>query len=97
MRYWGKNILNILSDLFRINVCLKYFTTKDFYVSYDGKKLKMANLLTYSFCDMKGNISSGPDLLKILIILEDIQYSQLDDYNEEQKDEIFSNAYILLK
>ena len=94
LRYWGKNILNILSDLFRINVCLKYFTTKDFYVSYDGKKLKMANLLTYSFCDMKGNIYSGPDLLKILIILEDIQYSQLDDYNEEQKDEIFSNAYI---
>ena len=94
LRYWGKNILNILSDLFKINVNLKYFTTKDFYVSYDGKKIKMANLLTYSFCDMKGNIYSGPDILKILIILEDIQFSQLDDYNEEQKEEIFSNAYI---
>ena len=92
LRYWGKNILNILSDLFKINVSLKYFTVRDFFVSYDGKKLKMANLLTYSFCDMKGNIYSGPDLLKILILLEDIQSSQLD--TEEQKTEIYSNAYI---
>ena len=94
LRYWGKIILNILSDLIRINVNVKYFTTKDLFVSYDGKKIKMANLLTYSFCDMKGNIYSGPDLLKILILLEDIQFSTLDDYNEEQKEEIFSNAYI---
>jgi serine/threonine protein kinase len=41
---------------------------------------------------MKGNIYSGPDLLKILILLEDIQSSQLD--TEEQKTEIYSNAYI---
>ena len=94
LRYWGKNILNILSDLFKINVSLKYFSVKDFYVSYDGKKLKMANLLTYSFCDMKGNIYTGPDLLKILIILEDIQFSLLEEYTQEQQDEIFSNAYI---
>ena len=94
LRYWGKNILNILSDLFKINVSIKYFTAKDFFVSYDGKKLKMANLLTYSFCDMKGNIYSGPDLLKILIILQDIQHSQIEEYNEEQKEDIFSNAYI---
>ena len=94
LRYWGKNILNILSDLIKINVSLKYFTTKEFFVSYDGKKLKMANLLTYSFCDMNGNIYSGPDLLKILTILEDIQFSILDEYNEDQKNEIFSNAYI---
>jgi hypothetical protein len=73
---------------------LKYFSVKDFYVSYDGKKLKMANLLTYSFCDMKGNIYTGPDLLKILIILEDIQFSLLEEYTQEQQDEIFSNAYI---
>ena len=47
LRYWGKNILNILSDLFKINVSLKYFSVKDFFVSYDGKKIKMANLLKF--------------------------------------------------
>ena len=94
LRYWGKNILNILNDLFKINVCVKYFTVKDFYVSYDGKKLKMANLLTYSFCDMKGKVYSGPDLLKILVILDNIQFSQVEQYTEEQKEEIFSDAYI---
>ena len=46
LRYWGKNILIILSDLIKINISLKYFTVKDFFVSYDGKKIKMANLLT---------------------------------------------------
>ncbi len=94
LRYWGKNILNILSDLFKINVCLKYFTTKDFYVSYDGKKLKMGNLLTYSFCNMKGNIYSGPDLFKILVLLDRFQFSQISEYTEEQKEEIFSDSYI---
>ena len=94
LRYWGKNILHILSDLFRINVCLKYFTVKDFYVSYDGKKLKMTNLFTYSFCDMKGNIYSGPDLLKILLLIDKIQLSQIEQYSEEQIEEIFSDAYI---
>ena len=94
LRYWGKNILNILSDLFKINVCIKYFTVKDFYVSYDGKKLKMGNLLTYSFCDMKGTIYSGPDLLKILVLLDKFQFSQINEYSEEQKEEIFSDAYI---
>ena len=94
LRYWGKNILNILSNLFNIKICLKYFTTKDFYVSYDGKKLKMGNLLTYSFCDMKGRIYSGPDLLKILVLLDNIEFTQLDQYRDEQIDEIFSDAYI---
>ena len=94
LRYWGKNILNILSDLFRINVCLKYFTVKDFYVSYDGKKLKMTNLFTYSFCDMKGNIYSGPDLFKILVLIDKIQLSKVEQYSEEQIEEIFSDAYI---
>ena len=94
LRYWGKNILNILNCLFKINVCIKYFTAKDFYVSYDGKKLKMVNLLTYGFYDMKGKIYSGPDLLKILVILDNIQFSQIDQYTEEQKEEIFSDAYI---
>ena len=94
LRYWGKNILNILSDLFKINVCLKYFTTKDFYVSYDGKKLKMANLFTYSFCDMKGSIYSGPDILKILVLIDNIQSSQVNEYSKEQQEEIFSDAYI---
>ena len=94
LRYWGKSILNILGDLFKLNVCIKYFTAKDFFVSYDGKKLKMKNLLTYSFCDMKGSIYSGPDLLKILTLLDNIQFSQLDQYTEEQKEEIFSDSYI---
>ena len=94
LRYWGKNILHILGDLFKINVCLKYFTTKDFYVSYDGKQLKMGNLLTYSFCDMKGNIYSGPDLLKILVLINKIQFSQDVLYSEEQINEIYSDAYI---
>ena len=94
LRYWGKNILNILSDLFKINICLKYFTVKDFYVSYDGKKLKMANLFTYSFCDMKGIIYSGPDLLKILVLIDNIQSSQVNEYTPEQQEEIFADAYI---
>ena len=94
MRYWGKNILNILSDLFKINVCLKYFTCKDFYVTYDGRKLKMGNLLTYSFCDMHGKIYSGPDLLKILVILDNIQFTNITQYSEENIAEIFSDAYI---
>ena len=94
LRYWGKNILNILSDLFKINVCLKYFTCKDFYVTYDGRKLKMGNLLTYSFCDMHGKIYSGPDLLKILVILDNIQFTNINQYSEENVAEVFSDAYI---
>ena len=42
---------------------------------------------------MKGTIYSGPDLLKI-VLLDKFQFSQINEYSEEQKEEIFSDAYI---
>ena len=93
LRYWGNSIIHILSELFKINVCLKYFSVKDFYVSFSGKKLKMNNLLHYSFCDIKGKIYSGPDLSKILLLLDHVKSTKFNEF-DHKIDEIFYDSYI---
>ena len=51
LRSWGKFILNTIQELNKVNRCFKYFNSNDFYGSYNGKKLKMANIFSISwFC-----------------------------------------------
>ena len=78
LRYWGKNILNILTQFYNMNVCLKYFTLEDFYISHDGKRIIMKNLFTYSFYNINGSIYNGPDLNKILLLLDQIPFSDFE-------------------
>ena len=93
LRYWGKNILNILTKFYNMYVCLKYFTLEDFYISHDGKRIIMKNLYTYSFYNMNGSIYNGPDLNKILLLLDQIPFSDFEKNTDEKIDLIYNNSY----
>ncbi len=94
VRFWAQKILYILTTLHNMNVSLRYFTLKDFYLSNDGKRIKMKNLYNYSFTNLKGEIYNGPDLFKILLSLDIINTSDIELLLDEKIEEIYSDAYI---
>ena len=78
LKSWAKKILKIITQLNNMNIFLRYFTLKDFYLSHDGKRIKMRNLLSYSFLNEKEEIESGADINKILLILDQLSISDLE-------------------
>jgi len=95
MRNWGKSILDIIHQLNKINRCFKYFNLNDFYGTYNGRKLKMANIYSYSCYDEKGNMNYGPDIFKILLLLDKLPTGTVDKLSFDILDNIYSNdAYI---
>ena len=94
VRFWSEKILSILTTLHNMNVTLRYFSLKDFYLSNDGKRIKMRNLFNYSFTNLKGEIYNGADLFKILLSLDYIESSDIDLISNEKIEEIYSDAYL---
>ena len=94
VRFWSEKILSILTTLHNMNVTLRYFSLKDFYLSNDGKKIKMRNLFNYSFTNLKGEIYNGADLFKILLSLDYIESSDIDLLTNEKIEELYSDAYL---
>lgn len=62
IRYWGRKILKILSILHENFICVKYLNLNDFYISRDGREIKLRNLEHLSIFKPSGKIYSGPDL-----------------------------------
>ena len=95
LRSWGKYILNIIQELNKINRCFKYFRLKDFYGTYNGKKLKMANIYSYSLFDENGEMTFGPDISKILMLLDKLPTGDENELTFEKMESIYStDAYI---
>lgn len=94
LRFWGKTLLSLLTKLHKMNICFRYFTLKDFYLSKDGKRIKMRNLLNYSFTDLKGDFYNGPDLSKIFLILNQIPISNLEGLSYEKLNEVYDDPYL---
>ena len=95
LRNWGKNILNIIYELNKINRCFKYLNLNDFYGTYNGRKIKMSNIYSYSCYDEEGKMTSGPDIFKILLLLDKLNTGMEDDISFESLDKIYSeDAYI---
>ena len=95
LRSWGKFILNIIQQLNELNRCFQYFNIKDFYGTFNGKKLKMGNIYSLSVYDEKGEMNSGPDILKILMLLDKLPSGIEDELSFENLENIFKNdAYI---
>lgn len=66
IRYWGRKILKIFNILHQNNICVKYLNLTDFYVSRDGREIKIRNLDHLSSFNNSGRIFFGPDLNIIL-------------------------------
>lgn len=94
LRFWGKKIIDIISTLHKMNISLRYFTLNDFYISKDGKKVKMKNLLHYSFTNLQGDLFNGPDLAKIFIILNEIPHSDISELPIEKLNEVYDDPYL---
>ena len=95
LQSWGKMILNIINELNQLNRCFKYFNIKDFYGTFNGKKLKMANIYSYSIYDEKGEMTFGPDILKILMLLDKLPTGNEKDLTFDTIENIYYNdAYI---
>ena len=95
LKFWGKSILNIIHEINKINRCFKYVTLKDFYSTYNGRKMKMANIYSYSCYDQEGKMTFGPDIFKILLLLDKLQTCEEDKISYDILDNIYSNdAYI---
>ena len=94
LKSWAKKILKLLTTLNNINVFLRYFTLKDFYISHDGKRIKMRNLLSYSFLNEKEEIESGADIYKILLILDQLPISDVDELSDEKLKDTYDDAYL---
>ena len=94
IRYWGKIILDILLKFHNLNISLKFFNLKDFYLSYDGKRIKMNNILTYFNTNDKGEILNGPDLIKILILLDNVSQSDFSEIDINKLNKIYSNSFL---
>ena len=95
LRVWGKNVLNIINQLNQINRCFKYFNIKDFYGTYNGRKIKMANIYSYSCYDENGEMTFGPDIFKILLLLDKLPTGTEEQLTFDLLDNIYSNdAYI---
>ena len=95
LRSWGKFILNIINELNKLNRCFKYFTVKDFYGTFNGKKLKMANIYGYSIYNEEGEMTFGPDMLKILMLLDKLPTGNKEELTFDDLDNTYCNdAYI---
>ena len=95
LRSWGKYILNIIHQLNEINRCFKYFNIKDFYGTFNGKKLKMANIYSYSCLNESGDITMGPDIFKILMLLDKLPTGCQEELTFEQIENMYYNdSYI---
>jgi hypothetical protein len=68
LKSWGKSILTIMEVLSMINRGFNYLNLKDFYSSFNGRRLKMGNVYTYCCYDEEGKFIFGPDILKILLV-----------------------------
>ena len=53
VRYWGKKILKILSNLHKMNVCIKYLSLDDIMISRNGEKIKLKKLMHFSQFDQR--------------------------------------------
>ena len=91
LRAWGKNVLDIMYQLNQINRCFKYFSLKDFYGTYNGRKLKMANIYSYSCYDEEGKMTIGPDIFKILLLLDKLPTGTEEKISFDLLDNIYSN------
>ena len=95
MRVWGKNILTMIQELNKINRCFKYLNLRDFYGTYNGRKLKMANFYSYNCYDEKGKMTIGPDILKILMLLDKLPTGNIEEISFDMLDDIYSDdSYI---
>ena len=95
LRIWGKNILNFIYQLNKINRCFKYLNLNDFYGTYNGRKLKMSNIYSYSCYDEEGKMTTGPDIFKILLLLDKLNTGIEENISFESLDKIYSeDAYI---
>ena len=94
LKSWAKKILKIITQLNNMNIFLRYFTLKDFYLSHDGKRIKMRNLLSYSFLNEKEEIESGADINKILLILDQLSISDLEELSDEKLKETYDDPYL---
>ena len=95
LRIWGKNLLNIINEFNQINMCFKYFNIKDFFGSINGRRLKMSNIYSYNCYDENGKITMGPDIFKILMLLDKLPTGTEEQLSFEMLDNIYSNdAYI---
>ena len=91
LRAWGKSILNIINELNQLNRCFKYFTLKDFYGTFNGSKLKMANIYSYSCYDEQGKMTIGPDIFKIFMLLDKLPTGTEEQLSFDLLDNIYSN------
>ena len=95
LRSWGRFILNIIKELNEMNRCFKYLNIKDFYGAFNGKKLKMANIYSLSIYDEKGEMTFGPDILKILLLLDKLPTGNEEELTFDAVENIYLNdAYI---
>jgi serine/threonine protein kinase len=87
--------LNIINKLNELNRCFKYFNIKDFYGTFNGKKIKMGNIYSLSIYDEKGEMTFGPDILKILLLLDKLPTGDENEVTFDMVENIFKNdAYI---
>ena len=95
LRSWGKFILNTIQELNKVNRCFKYFNSNDFYASYNGKKLKMANIYSYSLFNENAEMTFGPDVAKILMLLDKLPTGDENELTFEKMENIYTyDAYI---
>ena len=95
LRAWGKNVLTIINELNQINRCFKYFNIKDFYGTYNGRKIKMANIYSSCCYNERGEMTFGPDFFKILLLLDMLPTGMADQLSFDALENIYSNdAYI---
>ena len=91
LKSWGKSILTIMEVLSMINRGFNYLNLKDFYSSFNGRRLKMGNVYTYCCYDEEGKFIFGPDILKILLLLDKIPTIDEKKITSDMIDNIYSN------
>ena len=94
LRFWGNTLLSLITKLHKMNICYRYFTLKDFYLSKDGKRIKMKNLYNYSFTDLRGDFFNGPDLGKIFLLLNQIPMSNFEALPYEKLNEVYDDPFL---
>jgi hypothetical protein len=88
IRYWGRKILRILSILHENYICVKYLTLNDFYISRDGRDIKLRNIEHLSIFKPNssgGKIYFGPDLNFILCFYKGFYKENDNLYNNNNK------------
>jgi hypothetical protein len=91
LKSWGKSILTIMDILSRINRGFNYLSLKDFYGSFNGRRLKMGIVYSYCCYDEEGKFIFGPDIFKILLLLDKIPTIDEKKITFDMIDNIYSN------